>query len=65
MHQTRAWLFAFKRAFRVSYDTPPPPNDEDMLDLLRLADERHPDPGPHLDEESPAPAPPSPKPSRH
>jgi hypothetical protein len=40
MQQTRAWLIAFKRAFQVSYDIHPPPRDEDMLDLLRAADER-------------------------
>lgn len=40
MQQTRAWLIAFKRAFQVSYDIQPPPRDEDMLNLLRAADER-------------------------
>ncbi|HEY7800548.1 MAG TPA: hypothetical protein VIA80_17405 [Hyphomonadaceae bacterium] len=63
MHQTRAWLFAFKRAFKVSYDSPPPPNDEDMLGLLRLADKCRHGAEPEPDEESPPPE--APKPSRH
>jgi hypothetical protein len=40
MHPTRAWLFAFRRAFRVSYDAPPPSNKDEFLSLLRLADQR-------------------------
>ena len=40
MHQTRAWIIAFKRAFETSY-APVPQEDSDLLDLLKEADERH------------------------